>query len=145
MFYMPVKMLFWFLQNRFISIILFWQDGKYWRKVAHVKLSTISLSYGVSLESDNQHNFFELKDTTLWLYFLYVNRPNFQIVWRSDTQSVYCNVEWDKLGKSFFVRESTEFPNYFAIWHPKCLLKCSVRQIGKIILCREFYALNSSI
>ena len=25
------------------------------------------------------------------------------VVMRSDTQSVFCNVEWDKLGKSFFV------------------------------------------
>ena len=26
----------------------------------------------------------------------------------------------------------------------KCLLQCSMRQIGKIVLCREFYAFKSS-
>ena len=39
------------------------------------------LSYGVSIESDIQHSFFEMKDPTCtsWLYFMYVKRPNFQL------------------------------------------------------------------
>ena len=41
----------------------------------------------------------------------------------------------------FLVREAAEFPNCFAIWYPKCLLQCSVRQVGKIVLCRDNLAI----
>ena len=40
---MPVKILVQFLQNRFIIIIPVWHYGKYWRKVMHLKLLTISI------------------------------------------------------------------------------------------------------
>ena len=106
---MPVKIVLWFLQNRFIIIIPVWQDIKYWRKIAQVKFSTISLSYGVSIESAIQHSFFEMKVPTSWLYFLYVKRSNIPIVLRSDTQSACCDVAWDKLGKLFFVENVYAF------------------------------------
>ena len=83
-------------------IIPVWQDGKSWRNVEQT-LSTISLSYGVSIESDIQHTFLEMKDPTSWLYVSFLKRQNFQILMPSDNQRVYCNVERGNLGKLVFV------------------------------------------
>ena len=40
--------------------------GKYWRNITHLKLLTISIAYGVSIERDIQHSFCEMKVLMSW-------------------------------------------------------------------------------
>ena len=48
-----------------------------------------------------QHSFCEMKDLVSWFDFLYLKRPNSQIVLRSEIQSVWFKVGFDNLGKLF--------------------------------------------
>ena len=44
------------------------------------------------LEVTSQHNFFETKDPTLWLYFLYVKRQFISCTWSGRTSQLFCDL-----------------------------------------------------